>query len=163
MDPKALLEALLFVSDKPLGLRVLSKLLKLSEAEVKELLDELGKELGARKRGVQLVETPLGYELRIKPEYREVVMEIAPFADLSDGMMRTLAIVVLKQPIKQSTIVKVQGNKVYGYVRMLAEKGLIEARKHGRTKLLTTTPQFEQYFGVSAGEMRRILEEKLRE
>jgi segregation and condensation protein B len=163
MNPKALLEAALFVSDKPLSLDALSRILKIDHGEVERLVEEVQEELARESRGLDLVKTPEGYELRVKPEYRESVMGLAPFADLSNGMLRTLALVILKQPIKQSTIVKVQGNKVYGYVKALAEKGLIEAKKHGRTKLLTTSPDFERYFGKSSEEMKRLIEEKLKE
>ena len=78
-------------------------------------------------------------------------------------MMRTLAIVAVKQPIKQSIIVKYQGNKAYGYVAALEEKGLIKTEKFGRTKLITTTPDFEKYFGKSTEEIKRILAEAEKE
>ena len=161
MNQKALLEAALFVSDKPLSLEKLSKIAGIgSEQEVKQLLAELQQKLAKEDRGIELVETPEGYELRVKQEYRENVVRLAPFADLSDGMMRTLAIVAAKQPIKQSLIVKYQGNKTYGYVVGLEEKGLIKTEKYGRTKMITTSPDFEKYFGKSSEEIKKVLESK---
>jgi segregation and condensation protein B len=157
MNSKALLEAALFVSDKPLSIERLSQILNISQEEVKKLLLKIQAELKTEDHGIELVETPEGYELRVKTEYRERVAKLAPFADLSDGMMRTLAIVAVKQPIKQSIIVKYQGNKAYGYVSALEEKGLIKTEKFGRTKLITTTPDFEKYFGKSTEEIKRIL------
>jgi segregation and condensation protein B len=164
MNQKALLEAALFVSDKPLSLEKLSKIAGVgSEQEVKQLLAELQQKLAKEDRGIELTETPEGYELRVKQEYRERVVRLAPFADLSDGMMRTLAIVAAKQPIKQSLIVKYQGNKTYGYVVGLEEKGLIKTEKYGRTKIITTTPDFEKYFGKSSEEIKKVLESKQKE
>ncbi|MFH8086541.1 MAG: SMC-Scp complex subunit ScpB [Candidatus Aenigmatarchaeota archaeon] len=164
MNLKALLEAALFVSDKPLTLEKLSKVVGIgSEEEVKMLLEQLKKELSKEERGIELVETPEGFELRVKKEYREKVAKLAPFADLSNGMMRTLAIVAVKQPIKQSLIVKYQGNKAYGYIENLEKKGLIKTEKAGRTKIITTTPEFEKYFGKSTEELKKILEEKVLE
>ncbi|MCS7106466.1 MAG: SMC-Scp complex subunit ScpB, partial [Candidatus Aenigmarchaeota archaeon] len=75
--------------------------------------------------------------------------------------MRTLAIVAVKQPIKRSLIVKYQGNKAYGYVESLEKKGLIKTEKAGRTRIITTTPEFEKYFGKSTEELKKILEEKV--
>ncbi len=162
MNLKALLEAALFVSDKPLSLERLSKVVGLgSEEDIKRLVEEIKQELNRDDRGIELVETPEGFELRVKKDYREMVAKLAPFADLSDGMMRTLAIVAVKQPIKQSLIVKYQGNKAYGYVDGLEKKGLIKTEKAGRTKIVTTTPEFEKYFGKSTEELKRILEEKV--
>jgi len=160
MNQRALLEAALFVSDEPLSLERLSKILGIgSEEEIKTLLLKMQAELKTDDRGIELVETPSGYELRVKQEYRNNVVKLAPFADLSDGMMRTLAIVAAKQPVKQSLIVKFQGNKTYRYVVGLEEKGLIKTEKFGRTKLITTTPGFEKYFGKSTEEIKKVLTE----
>jgi segregation and condensation protein B len=162
LNQKALLEAALFVSDKPLSIEKLSKILDIRPKEkVKELIHKIQVELTKEDRGIELVETPEGYEFRIKEEYRNKVAKLAPFADLSNGMMRTLAIVAVKQPIKQSIIVKYQGNKTYGYITRLEEKGLIRTEKFGRTKLVTTTPDFEKYFGKSVEEIKRMLEERV--
>ncbi|MDI6798587.1 MAG: SMC-Scp complex subunit ScpB [Candidatus Aenigmarchaeota archaeon] len=163
MNQKALLEAALFISDEPLSLEKLSKIVCAKSEDVKKLIEKIRNELADEDRGIELIETPEGYELRVKAEYRERVAKLAPFADMSDGMMRTLAIVAVKQPIKQSTIVKYQGNKTYGYVASLERKGLIKTEKCGRTKLITTTPDFEKYFGKSSEEMKRLLEEKVKE
>ena len=160
MNQKALLEAALFVSDKPLTLEKLSKIMGCSQQEVKEQMIRLQTDLKTDDRGVELVETPEGFELRVKPDYREKVVRLAPFADLSDGMMRTLAIVAAKQPVKQSLIVKFQGNKTYGYITGLEDKGLIKTEKYGRTKIITTTPDFEKYFGKSSEEIKKVLETK---
>lgn len=161
MDEKALVEAALFVSDKPLTVERLSKIVGINSVEkVKELVIRLQADLKREDRGIELVDTPEGFELRVKPEYRERVAKLAPFADLSDGMMRTLAIIAAKQPIKQSLIVRYQGNKSYRYIELLEEKGLIKTEKFGRTKIIATTPDFEKYFGTSSEEIKKFLEEK---
>ena len=159
MNKKALLEAALFVSDKALSIERLSKIVGIgTEQEVKELISKIQQELAREERGIELAETPEGFEYRVKQEYRENVAKLAPLSDLSDGMMRTLAIVVVKQPIRQSIIVRYQGNKTYGYVKNLEEKGLVKTEKAGRTKLISTTQDFERYFGKSSGEIKSYLE-----
>lgn len=164
MNKKALLEAALFVSDSPLTVDRISKIVGVgSEEQVEQLLTQIKREFEAEDRGVELVKTPEGYELRIKQAYREHVAKLAPFADLSDGMLRTLAIIAIKQPIKQSIIVKYQGNKTYGYIRDLESKGLIKTEKFGRTKLVTTTMGFEKYFGKSSEDVKRMLNKKFEE
>jgi len=158
MNPKALLEAALFVSDQPLSLERLSKIVGVgSEEEIKNLIEQIKQELVREDRGVELIETPEGYELRVKQPYREKVAKLAPLSDLSDGMLRTLGIIAFKQPIKQSIIVRYQGNKTYGYVKTLEEKGLIKTEPYKRTKLITTTPDFERYFGKSKEEVKSML------
>lgn len=157
MNNKALLEAALFVSEKPLSIKKLSEITGLPEKEVTLLILDLQKDVKKTDRGIDLVETPEGYEFRLKPDYREKVVKLAPFSDLSEGVLRTLAIVAAKQPVKQSVIVRYQGNKSYGYIEKLVNKGLITTEKAGRTKLISTTPDFEKYFGKSTEEIRRLL------
>ena len=161
LNKKALLEAALFVTDKPLSLEKLSKIVGEPIDKIKTFLKEIEEELLKEEHGIHLASTPEGYELRIKPEYRDSVVELAPFSDLSDGMMRTLALVSLKQPIKQSVIVMYQGNKAYGYIKALEKKGLVKTEKFGRTKLVRTTPDFEKYFGKSKEEVQKALEKAL--
>lgn len=164
MNKKAMLEAALFVSDKALSLERLSKIVGIgTEQEVKQLITQIQQDLAKENRGMELVESPEGFEFRVKQEYREKVARLAPLADLSDGVMRTLAIIAVKQPIKQSIIVKYQGNKTYGYVRTLEEKGLIKTEKAGRTKMITTSGNFERYFGKSSEEVKSFLEGNLKE
>ncbi len=160
MNKKALLEASLFVSDKPLSLQRLAGIIGSPVDDTKELIMEIQQQLKKDDRGIDLIETPEGYEFRIKPEYRDNVARLAPFSDLSDGMMRTLAIVAVKQPVKQSLIVRYQGNKAYGYIASLENKGLVKTEKYGRTKLVSTTPDFEKYFGKRSEEIKGMLLEK---
>lgn len=163
MNKKALLEAALFVSDKPLSAQRLSNIVGIgSEDEIRELVGELKQDFDRDDRGVDLIETPEGYELRVKTDYRDRVAKLAPFSDLSDGMMRTLAIVAVKQPVKQSVIVRYQGNKAYGYIADLEKKGLVKTEKYSRTKLVSTSPDFEKYFGKSSVEIKNILKEELK-
>jgi segregation and condensation protein B len=158
MESKALVEAALFVSEKPLTVAMLAEITGLKEIDIPDLIFQLQKDMAINGRGIELVQTPEGYELRLKPEYREKVSKLAPFSDLSEGMLRTLAIVVANQPVKQSVIIRYQGNKAYGYIESLEKKGLVRAEKSGRTKLVSTTPDFEKYFGMSIEEIKKKLE-----
>jgi len=157
MSDKALVEAALFVSEKPISVRKLSEITGLPEKDVTLLVLDLQKDVKKTDRGIDLVETPEGYEFRLKPEYRERAAKLAPFSDMSEGMLRTLSIVAARQPVKQSVIVRYQGNKSYGYIEKLENKGLIVAEKSGRTKIISTTPGFEKYFGRSTEEIKRLL------
>lgn len=161
LNPKAQIEAALFISDGPLALEKLSKIAGIGLEETKQMISLMQTEMAKDDRGIELVGTPEGYEFRIKEPYRIKIVKLAPLADLSDGMKRTLGIIVFKQPIKQSIIVKYQGNKAYGYIDNLEKKGLINTEKCGRTKLCTTTPDFEKYFGKTPEEVRDGLKAKM--
>ncbi|MFH8080801.1 MAG: SMC-Scp complex subunit ScpB [Candidatus Aenigmatarchaeota archaeon] len=157
-DKKALIEAALFMSTHPLTLRELSKISGISsEEKVRQIIEEIKKELDEQKRGFELVSTSYGYQLRVRQEFLDKVASLAPHSDLTEGMLRTLGIVALKQPITQSDVVKIQGNKAYGYIKELENRGLIKTEKFGRTRKLVTTKEFERYFGKSINEIRESL------
>jgi segregation and condensation protein B len=163
MDKKALLEAALFVSDKAISLGQLANIISGTADETKQLIEKLQADYLKPERGVELVETPEGYEFRIKSEYRDKVATLAPFSDLGEGMLRTLAIVTVNQPVKQSVIVHYQGNKAYGYIEELENKGLVKSEKFGRTKLVNTTDDFEKYFGKSTDDLKKMLKGEKKE
>jgi len=158
---KALIEAALFVSENPVKLGTLSKISGItSTKEIKKILEELKKELDARSRGIVLALTPEGYQLQVKDQFLESVAGLTTYADISKGALRTLSIVALRQPIFQSEIVKIQGNKAYNYIKSLEKKKLIKTEKAGRTKKVNITKEFERYFGKSLSEIQEKLKVK---
>ena len=95
----------------------------------------------------------------VKEAFEEKVSHLTPHADLSRGLLRVLSIIAYHEPIKQADIVKIVGNRVYDYVKELEEKGLVKTEKKSRTKVLSLTPQFEEYFGVK----KKFMKEKINE
>ncbi len=158
-EKRALIEAALFMASQPLSLKELAKIANISsEEKLKEILEEIRKDLDLQKRGFELAVLPGGYQLRVRQEFLNKVASLTPHSDLSEGMLRTLGIVALKQPATQSDVVKIQGNKAYGYIKELEKRGLIKTEKFGRTRKLITTKEFERYFGKSINEIRESLQ-----
>jgi segregation and condensation protein B len=157
IDPKklALLEAVLFTTSDPMTFNELQKLLHARKSELEALLHALQDRYSREEHGIRLSDFG-GLKLIVKQEYAEAVAPLTPHADLTRGLLRVLSIVAYHQPIKQSDIVKVVGNRTYEYVKDLEEKGLLKIEKKARTKLLSTTPHFDEYFGAKAEELRRI-------
>ncbi|MEM3897641.1 MAG: SMC-Scp complex subunit ScpB, partial [Nitrososphaerota archaeon] len=67
---------------------------------------------------------------------------------LSRGVMRTLSFIAYHQPIEQSRVAEARGGSAYKHIKILLEKGLIEAEKSGRTLILRTSPLFAELYGV---------------
>lgn len=160
MNKKALLEAALFMSNNPLSYKQLSELTGANQKETKFLVEELKKELQPEQRGVFLLETKEGFQLRVKPEYIPSVRHLTPYQDMGKGLLRVLAFVAYKQPVTQSQIVKVIGNRTYEYVKELENRGLIRTIKHKRTKALMPTKEFAEYFGIENPEDAKKFFEK---
>jgi len=113
-DKKALIEAALFMSENPLSVKELSKISGITSKEkIKQILNELKAELSDKSRGIDLILTGDGYQFQVKTQFANRVSNLTPYSDLSSGTLRSLGIIALNQPISQSDIVKIQGNKAY--------------------------------------------------
>lgn len=160
LNPKklALLEAVLFTTTEPLSFEELQKLTKSRKDELEKLLGDLNQRYSSEGSGVKISDIG-GYKLIVKSEYMQTVANLTPHADMSRGLLRVLSIIAYHEPIKQSDIVKVIGNRTYDYVKELEEKALIKVEKKSRTCLLTTTPKFEEYFETKKEELKKNLED----
>jgi segregation and condensation protein B len=149
-------EALLFSSTRPLSIDEISKILNVEKEKTRIAIENLKKRY--ENSAIEIAETPEGFEMRIKPEYRKEASKVALGYDLSKGMIKTLALIIYKNPIKQSEIVKIQGNRAYEYIEKLERKGLIKTKKIGRTKLVYLSENIEKYFGMSLKEIKEQIE-----
>ena len=154
---KALLEAALFLAAKPLSRGELASILgDVSPGYVDNILEELTGELALPHRGIDL-HLEEGYALlQVKRCYIEAVAHLAPHQDIPRPVLRSLAMIAYNHPMTQSDLVKARGNKAYGHVQQLLERGLIRAEEHGRTLLLHVTAEFLRTFGLSSVEEFRF-------
>lgn len=152
---KALLEAILFTTTRPLTVSDIKKILKIQDSSIENMLEELKKKYSSEDSGITMSQIG-GHMLIVKPEYADKVSHLTPHSDLSRGLLRVLSIIAYHEPISQSDIVKVVGNRTYEYTKELRQRGLIKAEKKSRTVLLSTTPQFEEYFGTRKEVIKKI-------
>ncbi|MBC7220748.1 SMC-Scp complex subunit ScpB [Candidatus Bipolaricaulota bacterium] len=155
MEAKALVEAALFVADRPLSLARLAKTLGLSEEAVGRLIQVLADECAAPDRGVELVQEGGGYVLRVKGDLASAVRPLAPHQDIPEPTLRTLAVIAYHAPVRQAEVVKMRGQRAYGHIGDLVARGFVAAEAKGPTKVLTVTPALLAYFGVSSLEELR--------
>jgi len=152
---QSLIEAALFVADGPVSLARLSQVLETDPGAVGVALHALAQDLEEEGRGIELVQEAGGYVLRVKPELAEKVRPLAPHQDIPEPVLRTLAVIAYRGPLLQSELVRIRGQRAYGHVRELMERGFVEAQEEGPSKRLMVTDTFLQYFGVtSAAELQ---------
>jgi len=182
IEDKALVEAALFVSGRPLSVKELSKALGIKSLDYLEKLIELiSAEYEDRKSAIEVVRV-LGdkYVMQVRQEYSQRVIHLMPKPDLRTGELKTLALIAYLQPIEQSKIVKLRGSQAYEHIKKLLEMGLIYAEPYERTKLLGTTKKFAELYGfpdndpavikeafrgvirTEYGELMKVIEEKQR-
>ncbi len=153
----AVVEAALFLSPQPLTRRGLAKILGgVQLAYVDRLLEDLASAYGDTARGIELRVEEGRALLRVKRQYIDRVAHLAPQQDIPRPVLRTLAVIAYNHPMTQADLIRVRGNKGYGHVQELIERGLIRGDEHGRTLLLHVTNEFLRHFGLSTVEEFRF-------
>lgn len=154
LNPLAILEALLFISEAPLSLEQIEEVFEgRSKAQISRLFSELMEKCLQEDRGVVLMEVAGGYRLATKPELAPWVQRLrgSKPAKLSKAALETLAIIAYKQPITRPEVEAIRGVMIDGVLKTLVERNLIRilGRKHevGRPILYGTSGAFLEYFG----------------
>lgn len=154
LTKKAMLEGVLFGSAHPVKANLLEELLGFESEELKNLIGELQEEYAQSERGIWLVMVAGGYQLRTKPELKEVMARLYEKKPprLSSAMLETLAIVAYKQPATRPEIDRIRGVDSTGAIKTLLERELIEMRGRsdsvGNPVLYATTQKFLEWFQI---------------
>ncbi len=155
MNDRDLVEAALFVAGRPLSLDELESIVS-SDADVEELVASLIADY-QQTGAIEIVQHDEDIVMQVKAAYADAVRSIAQ-RDLETPVLRTLAVIAYHQPITQSKVAEIRGNKAYGHVHELEARRLIEAERHGRTRMLRTTSTFVEYFGFETEDLEEIKE-----
>ena len=157
----ASLEALLFMSDKPLSSDKLHSLVEglltedgLTHADVQESVTRLRDRYRRPEFGFELAEIAGGFQFRTKPERAELAKLLAKVQvqRLSSGAMETLAIIAYRQPVMKDDIDQIRGVDSSHFVRTLVDRKLISisgrSELPGRPMLYVTTQDFLELFSL---------------
>jgi len=152
---KAVLEALIFVSETPLTLDRMKEVLGgVSKRDLQRLLAEMMEEDRKGGRGINLVEVAEGFQFRTLPEHAEWIRRLkkTKSTSLSQPAMETLAIIAYRQPAVRMDIEKIRGVDSGGVLRTLLEKKLIKiiGKKDvpGKPLVYGTSKKFLEVFGL---------------
>ncbi|TMQ56424.1 MAG: SMC-Scp complex subunit ScpB [Candidatus Eisenbacteria bacterium] len=130
---KQILEAVLFASDVPVTLNVLTQVLgNRSPVEVRALLSEMAAAYESEERGVVLSEIAGGFQILSRKEcsaWVEQMLRSRRKIRLSKPALETLAIVAYKQPITKVEIDSIRGVDSGGVLHTLLERTLLDERE----------------------------------
>lgn len=145
-----LLEAIFFVSGKYLSMSELIALSNLDPATISELIESLKRKYNGRDSAIVLIEKNGLWKMDVCPEYSWIAHKYAGgSSEFSKAEQETLAIIAYKQPIKQSIVVKIRGNKAYDHIKKFVELNLVKRKKMGHTWELELTEEFYNYFKLA--------------
>lgn len=147
IESRRKVEAALFVSGRYLSISELVGLTDVNPLLIKKILGDLSENY--KDSGIDIVNNNNLWKMDVAAEYTWMVNKLATGnSEFSKAEQETLAIVAYKQPIKQSVIIKIRGNKAYDHIKKFAAMGLISKKKVGHTSELSLTDNFHDYFHV---------------
>jgi segregation and condensation protein B len=157
-EMESCIEALLFMSERPLGAKKLQELLgpEMSLHYFQQALTNLQARYARFSHGIELVEIAHGYQFRTKPIRAALAKKLAKIQmqRLSTGAMESLAIVAYKQPVLKDDVDKIRGVDSSHFIRGLLDKKLIKiagrSELPGRPMVYATTNEFLEIFSLKS-------------
>ena len=141
-------EAALFVSGKFMSLKELVALTDVNPLLLRDILRTL--EERYKGKGVEVVRREDLWKMDVHPDFVYMVNRLATGnSEFTKAEQETLAIIAYKQPMKQSMLIKIRGNKAYDHVAKFVEMGLILKKKVGHTAEISLSENFYNYFNVA--------------
>ena len=155
MTLKPRIETVLFVIGKPVTIEEIAEILKEDPLNVESELLDLIMDYSGRDGALE-IDDENGYILQIRDEFKDIVEKLVP-VELKPTVLKTLTIIALKEPIRQTLLKDLRGAVAYDHIGELLEKGLISRRKdkNGRSFILKTTQKFAEYFKLK-GDTRAL-------
>jgi segregation and condensation protein B len=148
-----ILEASFFVSGRFLSMQEIISLTDLNPIIIRELIEKLQEKYSKGESALEIVEKNGLWKMDVKAEYSYIINKLATgSSEFSKAEQETLAIIAYKQPIKQSVIIKIRGNKAYDHIKKFTDLELIKKKKVGHTHDLSLSDDFYDYFNVGDTE-----------
>jgi len=156
---KAKVEAVLFTTARALEANEIAEIIGVETDKAEEALVELIFDYASRDGALE-IDDEHGYILQVKEEHMDIVEKLCP-AEMKPAVLKTLTVIALKEPIRQSYLKELRGANAYDHVKELVDMGMISKTKdkNGRSYNLRTTAKFEEYFKIKGDKkaLARVL------
>ena len=151
-----ILEAILFGAGRSMTVGEIAFAAQEDEGLVEGALSNLRATLSRRRSGaLQVSEVSERWIMEVKPSLSDR-MPGGVRPDIPQRLMPAAALIAYHQPMSQSTLVGMLGQRAYDHVRELSAMGLISRRRDGLTRRLMTTRRFAEYFGAPDVESTKV-------
>ena len=142
-------EAALFISARFLSLQKLVLLTDINPLMLKELLEKLIGNYNREDSAIEIIKKDNMWKMDVRQEFVSMINKLATGAsEFTKSEQETLAVLAYKQPVKQSVVVRIRGNKAYDHIKNFTSLGLVMAKKMGHTKELRLSDDFFDYFHI---------------
>jgi segregation and condensation protein B len=154
-DPEKAVEAALFSAGRPMAIDEICSTTGLMQDPVRRAVKLLIKRYRSEKTTLEVSKVGSRFAMQLKTGYSEDAIKVAP-CEIPKRFLKTLALIAYHQPIKQSELKGMIGEKVYEHVQELQKYGMVHAKRFGPTKVLITSNRFPEYFGIETASREGI-------
>jgi len=101
--------------------------------------------------------------MQVKKDYKDYAWRLSEM-EIPKDVLKTASLIAYYQPVLQSKLFDLIGNKVYEHVKSLEDLGLVRTKPRKNSYELTTTKKFIETFGIDArsrAEVKAWLEGEL--
>jgi segregation and condensation protein B len=143
------IEAVFFISGRFLNMQELISLTDLNPLILGELIEKLQEKYDKSDSAIEIIEKNKMWKMDVCPEFQNIINRVAGGkSEFTKAEQETLSIIAYKQPIKQSVIIKIRGNKAYDHIKKFLDLELLKKKKVGHTNELSLSEDFYDYFSV---------------
>jgi len=131
MNIASKIESLLFISAKPMSIKQLADILKVSIKEIEEAGDGLEEYYKNEKKGIQIIKNSGKYQMVSSPENAKIVQEFIKdetTGELSRPSLEALTIIAYRGPISKIDLDRIRGVNCSLIIRNLLLRGLVEVK-----------------------------------
>ena len=157
------IEAIIYATKEPVNAGQIAESLSeslelnLSEADVREKVEQLMDKYARDEFVFEIAEIDGGYVFLTKGQYHKTIedyLKVTGNKKLSRAALETLAIIAYKQPITKGEVEEIRGVSVDYTIKKLLEKELIDIKGRsdapGRPIIYETSERFMDYFGLKS-------------
>jgi len=155
-----IVESLLFSAGKPLSIEEIQETTGLTPKHVTEAIENLMQSYNIDRKNdtsLEIIKAGNKFIMQVKKTFTEKSMMVAK-PEIRTDLLKTLALIAFHQPVKQSNLRHMIGERIYGDVDQLMSMHLVHSEPHGATEVLTTTRLFPEYFGIDSTKPEEIRE-----
>lgn len=151
------IEAILFTSDRPVGIKRLKEIFgdSATEEQISEVLEKIYLRYEPPNYGFTIRKSNGGYQFISRPEYKNYIQQFLATRPLklSRSALEVLAIVAYRQPITRAEIDHVRGIDSSHVLKVLMDNGLVKmagkADIPGKPVQYATTEKFLETVGLN--------------
>ena len=154
-DLKSKIEAVLFITSRAMQPDEIAQVLEVPVDDVEQALLDLVFDYSSRNGALEIDDED-GYIIQVKAAHMDIVEKLCP-VELSPAVIKTLTVIALKEPIRQTHLKEIRPS-AYEHIATLLEQGLISRSKdkNGKSFNIRTTKKFKEYFKLK-GDIKALV------